>query len=129
MGIKITGLDEFRRKLETLQRRAQNVSGPVPFDELFPPEFMRRYTDFKSIEEMLGSFTTPIESVDDLKQIPDAEWDTVRGPANEVQDLGGHAGESRRRVHRTSSEHRESVGGSLNPVASEDGINGEACVH
>jgi hypothetical protein len=53
MGIKITGLDEFQRKLDTLQRRAENVSGPVPFDELFPPEFVRRYTDFKSIAEML----------------------------------------------------------------------------
>jgi hypothetical protein len=76
MGIKITGLDEFRRKLENLQRRVENVNGPVPFDELFPPEFMRRYTNFKSIEEMLGAYGKPIESAEDFKQIPDAEWDT-----------------------------------------------------
>ena len=49
MGIKITGLDEFRRKLERLSRNAQNVNGPVAFDDLFPPEFMRRYTDFATI--------------------------------------------------------------------------------
>jgi hypothetical protein len=46
----------------------------VPFDELFPPEFMRRYTDFKSIEEMLGACGTRIESAEDSKRIPDAEW-------------------------------------------------------
>lgn len=46
MGIRITGLDEFRRKLERLSRNAQNVSGPVAFDDLFPPEFMRRVYRF-----------------------------------------------------------------------------------
>jgi hypothetical protein len=76
MGMKITGLDEFRRKLEKLQRRAQNISGPVPFDELFPPEFMRRYTDFKSIEDMFSGFGTPIETAEEFKRIPDAEWNT-----------------------------------------------------
>ncbi len=38
--IKITGLDEMVRKLDTLQRRAQSISGPVHFDDLFPPEFV-----------------------------------------------------------------------------------------
>ena len=46
MAIKITGLDEFRRKLERLSRNVENVSGTVAFDDLFPLEFMRRYTDF-----------------------------------------------------------------------------------
>lgn len=71
---KMTGLDEMRKKLENLQRRAQNLNGPVPFDDLFPPEFMRRYTDFKSIEEMLGGFGTPIETTEDFERIPDADW-------------------------------------------------------
>jgi len=75
MGIKISGFDDFRRKLETLQRRAQNVSGPVPFEDLFPPEFMRRYTDFKSIDEMFTELGTPIESAEDLKNIPEAKWE------------------------------------------------------
>jgi hypothetical protein len=73
--IRITGLDEMRRKLQTLQRRLQSLNGPVPFEDLFPPEFMRRYTDFKAIEEMLGGFGTPIESTEDFERIPDADWD------------------------------------------------------
>ena len=72
--LKMTGLDEMRNKLETLQRRAKNLNGPVPFEDLFPPEFMRRYTDFKSIEEMLGAFGTPITSTEDFERIPGADW-------------------------------------------------------
>jgi hypothetical protein len=71
---KMTGLDEIRKKLENLQRRAQNINGPVPFEDLFPPEFMRRYTEFKSIEEMLNGFGTPIASTEDFERIPGAEW-------------------------------------------------------
>jgi hypothetical protein len=72
---KVTGLDEVRAKLDTLQRRAQNASGPVPFEDLFPPEFMRRYTSFKSIEDMLGGFDPPILSAEDFQRVPDPEWD------------------------------------------------------
>jgi hypothetical protein len=75
MGIKISGLDEMRRKLERLQHRAQNLSGSVPFEDLFPPEFMRRYTNFKTMEEMFGAFGTPINSTEDFERIPDDEWD------------------------------------------------------
>jgi hypothetical protein len=71
---QMTGLEETLKKLETLQRRAQNLNGPVPFEDLFPPEFMRRYTDFKSIENLLGGFGKPITSTEDFQRIPVAEW-------------------------------------------------------
>jgi hypothetical protein len=94
--IKITGLGEMQRKLERLQRRAQNLSGPVPFEELFPPEFMRRYTQFKSIDEMFGAFGTPIESTEDVERIPDAEWDvyvTARTRFKSWKEMQSKAGE------------------------------------
>ena len=53
MEIKITGLDEVQRNLENLQRRAENLNGPVPFSELFPPEFMRRYLTFLELTNLL----------------------------------------------------------------------------
>jgi hypothetical protein len=96
MRIKVTGMDEFSRKLETLQRRAANVSGQVPFDELFPPEFMRRYTSFKSIEDMLAGFETPIESAEDFKKIPDADWNAFvkeRTKFKSWEDMQTKAGE------------------------------------
>ena len=75
MGIRITGLDEFRRKLERLSRNAQNVNGPAAFDDLFPPEFMRRYTDFHSIDEMVKASGKQVESSEDFERMQDAEWD------------------------------------------------------
>ena len=75
MGVKLQGFDDLRRKLENLKRRAQSLNGSVPFEDLFPPEFMRRYTDFKTIEEMLCAFGTPITSSEDFASIPDQEWD------------------------------------------------------
>jgi len=62
MGSKLKGLDELRRKLEQLSRNAQNLEGPVAFDELFPPEFMRRYTDFPTIEAMIATSGFTLES-------------------------------------------------------------------
>jgi hypothetical protein len=77
MGIKIKGLDEMRRKLETFQRRAQNLSGPVAFEDLFPPEFMRRYTDFTSIDDLVAASGYKVESTEDFEKIPQAEWDAL----------------------------------------------------
>jgi hypothetical protein len=96
MGIKITGLDEFRRKLERLSRNAQNVNGPVAFDDFFPPEFMRRYTDFSSIQVMADASGFKIESQEDFEAIPDADWDAfvrsrTRFPT--WQDMQAKAGE------------------------------------
>ena len=43
MKFEIKGLDEFKRKLDDLERRAKEVEGEhsVPFEELFPPNFMK----------------------------------------------------------------------------------------
>lgn len=96
MGIRITGLDEFRRKLERLSRNAQNVSGPVAFDDLFPPEFMRRYTDFPTIQAMADASGFKIESQQDFEAIPDADWDAFvrsRTRFQTWQDMQVKAGE------------------------------------
>jgi hypothetical protein len=96
MGIRITGLDEFRRKLERLSRNAQNLSGPVALDDLFPPEFMRRYTDFPTIQAMADASGFKIESQEDFEAIPDAEWDDFvrsRTRFQTWQDMQAKAGE------------------------------------
>ena len=75
MGFKLHGFDDLKRKLDTLRRRANNLSGPVAFEDLFPPEFMRRYTDFKSIDEMFSAFA--IESQADFEKLSIAELDKL----------------------------------------------------
>jgi hypothetical protein len=36
---------------------------------------MRRYTDFKSVEDMLGGFGTPITSTEEFLRVPEGKWD------------------------------------------------------
>lgn len=73
MDFKLEGFDDMRRKFDTLQRRANNLSGPVAFEDLFPPEFMRRYTDCKTIDELFSDL--PLESQDDFEKLPVSELD------------------------------------------------------
>jgi hypothetical protein len=70
---KLEGVDEMRRKLETLKRRANNLAGPVAFEDLFPPEFMRRHTDCKTIDELFSDL--PIESQEDFEKLSVSELD------------------------------------------------------
>jgi hypothetical protein len=79
-----------------LSRNAQNVNGPVAFDHLFPPEFMRRYTDFPTIQAMADASGFKIESQEDFEAIPDVEWDAFvrsRTRFQTWQDMQSKAGE------------------------------------
>ena len=51
----IDGLDEVQDKLEAMQKNAEELDGEneIPLVELFPPEFMREFTDFESIKKFL----------------------------------------------------------------------------
>jgi hypothetical protein len=93
---KIEGLDELRRNLSKLQRRAENLSGPVKFDDLFPPEFMRRYTDVKSIDQLLAATGRTINTTEDFEAIPSDEWDRIvktRTRFSDWDDMKARAGE------------------------------------
>jgi hypothetical protein len=78
MKFELKGLYKFKRKLDDLERRAKEVEGEhdVPFEELFPPEFMRQHTDFISIDEMIKSSGFKVNNREDFKNIPDADWDS-----------------------------------------------------
>lgn len=60
--------DEIERKLKALE-------GEVPLEEIFPPRFMRRYTDFGSIGEMLEESPFTIETQEDFDQLPVTDLD------------------------------------------------------
>jgi len=86
MGIEITGLDEIRRKLEKLQHRVANLNGPVSFDDLFPPEFMRRYTDFLTMDDMIKASGHEVKTAADFEAIPDDEWDNLVNERTRFKD-------------------------------------------
>ncbi len=74
---EMKGLDEFQRKLDTLQKRIKNIDGEhaIPFSELFPQDFIRKNTTFQNIEDMFEHSGFTVNSQEDFKKIPDKEWD------------------------------------------------------
>ncbi|AET69538.1 hypothetical protein Desor_4099 [Desulfosporosinus orientis DSM 765] len=52
-----------------------NQKGSMDFTELFPAEFMKHYTQFESIDELLSSGGFSIHSQEDYDAIPDKDID------------------------------------------------------
>lgn len=76
---KITGLEEFERKIDQLRRNAEQIDGSheVPLSDLFPPAFMRQHSavpDFATFCHDGGIDTTTKEAFEatDLQQINNA---------------------------------------------------------
>lgn len=78
VDVDFSGITELQRRLRNLQREAKNLDGrhEVPFDELFSAAFMRRYTTFASIDDMLEQSEWTVESAEDFYAIPDGPWDS-----------------------------------------------------
>jgi hypothetical protein len=70
--IDTSGLDKLIKNLEDLG----DGEHKVPFPEIFPPEFMRKYTDFGTIEKMLEASGYKIEGSKGFDKIPEASWDS-----------------------------------------------------
>lgn len=71
-----SNIDEIIGKLEQMKQKAEDLSGKhiIPFSDLFIPEFMDKYTDFKLIDEMLQSSGFAISSSEDIEKLPQKEW-------------------------------------------------------
>ena len=54
---------------------SEGESNAVSFTELFTPEFMRLYTQYESIEELLSSGGFEVNSEEDYEAIPDEDID------------------------------------------------------
>ncbi|WP_243450303.1 hypothetical protein [Desulfosporosinus sp. Sb-LF] len=52
-----------------------STEGSILFTELFTSEFMQRYTQFESIEELLSSGGFEVNSEEDYEAIPDEDID------------------------------------------------------
>jgi hypothetical protein len=66
------------KPLEDLARRAQELDGrkqEVPLPELLTPSFLASCSRFQSADEMFEASGFEVQSTEDFKAIPDAEWD------------------------------------------------------
>ncbi len=75
MGVKISGFDELEKKLKNIAEKAENISGRIPFDILFNADFMKKYTKFTSMSEMLEKSEFEVKNAEDFSKIPEDEWD------------------------------------------------------
>ena len=77
MSIKITGLDEMRRKFETIGRNAAALNGKqsVPLKDMLTPSFLGECSTFESFDHMLAKSGFKVESQSDFAAIPDDDWD------------------------------------------------------
>lgn len=79
MGFEIDGLDDLQEDLERLQNKIQefdDLDGErVPFDELFPDQFMQKYTDANNIEEFFANSPWEVESQDEFEDVSETELD------------------------------------------------------
>ncbi len=78
MKISFDGLEDIQKKLSELQKNAQSLDGinKVPIDELCTVDFMKRYTEFQSIEEMVSEGGINFKSEKEIKLETDEAWNT-----------------------------------------------------
>lgn len=80
MTFMMKGLNEIQNKLKDLERKAKELDGsPIPLTNALTPEFIREYSSFSSLDELLQASGFKVESQEDFDAIPDDEWDKFIG--------------------------------------------------
>ena len=76
MNISINGLDDIQKNFDELQKKLNSIEGEhkVPIVELISTEFMKRYTNFQSIEEMMKEGGIDIESASESQIESNTAW-------------------------------------------------------
>lgn len=89
-GMEMEGFDELMSKLEEMQKGAERLEGEqeVPLEDLLTPQFMRRFTEFGSVEEMFEASEWEVESQEDFKAIPEERWDAFIADHSRFADWG-----------------------------------------
>ena len=78
MKIAIDGLEDLRKNLEKLQKKAESLDGTneIPIGELCTVDFMKRYTEFQSIEGMMSAGGIEFKSEKEFQLETDKAWNT-----------------------------------------------------
>ncbi len=76
--LKVTSnFGEVSKRLNDLAQRARDLDGQhsVPLPELMPPDFVSGCSSFATVDELFAASPFKLDSPEDFKAIPDAEWD------------------------------------------------------
>lgn len=77
MKISVGGFDNLISRIGEIQSGLGDLDGEhtISFEEMFPPNFMKNYTDFDSIGDMMDESGFSVETSEDFEKIPDDDWD------------------------------------------------------
>ena len=77
MSVRIEVFEGLEEQLRELTDAHESVDGSheIPMDELFPPDFMRTYTGFDSLEDFFDKSSWTVETREDFEQIPEKDFD------------------------------------------------------
>ena len=77
MARRNKGLDKFNRRIKQMTDTAKEYENgeQVDYAELFDEEFMRKHTEYDSIQTFIEDSPFSIENQEDLEKVDDAEWD------------------------------------------------------
>ncbi|MGM0411108.1 MAG: hypothetical protein ACQEQF_10150 [Bacillota bacterium] len=88
--------DNFEEVQEEIENKVKKSEGNINFEELFSPSFMKKHTNFNSIEEMLNDSPFTIESEEDFDAIPENELNQFvnkNSKFNTWEDMAEKAGQ------------------------------------
>jgi hypothetical protein len=71
------GFREAREKIADFQRGLAKLNEPMSFEDLFPPAFMRRHTDFEDMDAMVAASGRDVRTAEDFEAIPPDEWESL----------------------------------------------------
>jgi hypothetical protein len=76
-SINIKGLDKLEKHLKQMEKGAKELEGTnhVSFGELFTVSFMKKYTSFSTLDDLLKAGGFNVESEEDFESISDTEFD------------------------------------------------------
>lgn len=77
MSFKITGLDSLQKRLKDMERKARELDGTheVRFADLFSSEFMRKHTQYETINDFFDATGFKLDSQQDFEDLPEDELD------------------------------------------------------
>ena len=77
MSMQLKGFDDLQRQFQDLADKAEALNGTqeVNFEALFTKEFMTDNTQFCSFNDLLDASPFQVNSAEDFKAIPDADFD------------------------------------------------------
>ena len=78
MKVTVTQTGNLEKKLGELKERAAELNGEhkIPLKDLMTPDFVAGCSSYASIDDLFAASPFTINTLDDFKAIPDAEWDT-----------------------------------------------------